>query len=84
MRVKMDERQERKAFEEAAFLQYFISGIRKTDDPAANRVQVHFEPSNHLHKHEFVATENDGTYKEPTLNAAWWAWKTRAALAPHP
>lgn len=77
----MAEELEREAFEEAAFAQYFLSGIRRTTNPVANAVQIHFEPSKQMNKDEFLAKGADGTYNETTLNAAWWAWKTRAERA---
>lgn len=73
---------ERRKFEEAAFLQYYISGIRRTNEPVANALQIHFVPGAGKNKEQFVMRyPSDGAYVEPTLNAAWWAWQARAKAA---
>lgn len=64
----------RTAFEEAAFLQYFLSTIRRTGDGGPfELVSQACKP-----KAEFIAKAENGDYLETTLNAAWWAW--RAAM----
>ncbi len=81
--ASVSEEAERKAFEEAAFAQYFFSGIRSTNDPISNALQIHFVPaSGQKTKDEFLTRyPSDGAYVEPSLNAAWWAWIKRAADA---
>lgn len=70
---------ERKNFEEAAFLQYYISNIGKVNDPIANTLQIHFAPVCKIKdKVDFVAKKEDNSYLDDTLNIAWWAWKKRA------
>jgi hypothetical protein len=74
---------ERSAFEEAAFLQYYLSGIQQTKDPRANALQIHFVPAaGQKAKASFLSRTPAGDeYEQPTLNSAWWAWKARAEVA---
>ena len=75
---------EREQFEEAAFAQYFLSTIKRNNNVPQPRISgaLDFVSDTKLTQAEFGARNEDGSYKEPTLNPAWWAWQRRAALAP--
>lgn len=62
---------ERAQFEERAYAQYFLSTIHRTGraDP------FDLEAIGTRSQSEFVARNADDSYKEPTLDAAWWAWQ---------
>lgn len=77
MSREIDEQQEREAFEEAVFAQYYLSGIRKVKNPGIDLLVPDPKQKN---KEQFVARTH-GVYNEETLNPAWWAWKTRAKQA---
>lgn len=70
----------REAFEEAVFLQYFMSTIQRTGMGGPCELM----PVGCKTKERFVARSETGEYVELTLNAAWWAWQKAytAALTP--
>jgi len=74
----MNEQNERRLFEERAYLQYYLSCIQETNDPMAHAVQIHFWAKDVMPSAEFLAKDESGQYKEITLNSAWWAWMERA------
>ena len=61
----------RAKFEERAFSQYFLSTIQRTGQGGP----FELVSKDALMKVDFVARNADGSYKQITLNPAWWAWK---------
>jgi hypothetical protein len=59
----------RKLFEEVAFRQRFLSGIKKTGTG-----QFPFSVSC-PHMDEFIKRDEKGDYVDPILSAMWWAWQ---------
>lgn len=72
---------ERTAFEEAAFLQYFLSTVKRNPDPPKGTGALDFVSQNRETKADFTARNKDGRYCRETLDAAWWGWLQRAKLA---
>jgi hypothetical protein len=74
--------QEREAFEEAAFCQRFLASIQPVEPGSFGAVGMPLGmPKDCPYKSDFVAKNEDGTYREESLNPAWWAWQKRAELA---
>ncbi len=60
-------------FEHEVFAQYFLSTIGQNEEGwlVSNSCK---------HKDEFLVKTDDGTYLDPTLNSAWWAWQRRGKV----
>ena len=67
---------ERSRFEERAFGQRFLRGVKKTDPNAQFGFTVDCPPMD-----EFLRRHLDGDYIDPTLDAMWWAWRAAKGLA---
>lgn len=73
---------EQDVFEERIFNQYFPSTIQRNPDKRPRIAGcLDFVALDCKTKDEFLARKPDGTYVDPTINAAWWAWQ--AALKEH-
>lgn len=75
---------EREKFEEAAFAQRFLSSVVKNKNVPRPRISgaLDYVSEDCPMKVDFVAKNGDGTYKEESLNPAWWAWQKRAEAEP--
>lgn len=73
---------ERDAFEEAVFLQYFLSTIHRNPNPPRGTGAMDFVSEDCKTKADFLVKNADGTYQSDALNAAWWAWNERSKIAP--
>lgn len=67
----------RTKFEDKVFTRYYISTIQRTGLGGPCELQ----PKGCKTKAEFLARADDGSYLEPTLNAAWWAWQAATEVA---
>ncbi len=74
---------EREAFELAAFNQRFMSSIVRNKNVPKPRISgaLDFVSEDCPMMADFVAKNEDGSYKEDSLNPAWWAWQKRASLS---
>lgn len=73
---------EKDMFEEAVFAQYFLSTIKRNPNPPKPKISgaLDFISVNCKDKENFLSKNDDGSYKEDTLNAAWWAWDARSKI----
>ena len=61
--------QRRARFEEKAFAQRFLHSVQRV-----NEGQFGLQPVGCPTKAEFTARDDEGNYREESLNYAWWAW----------
>jgi hypothetical protein len=73
-----DEEAEREMFEEAVYQQYFLSNLNRIESgPMAGW----FAPREPLRtKADMMVRVENGSYRSPPIDAAWWAWQQRAKL----